>query len=239
MESKKLLNRLYKWDQKILLRYNGVGGKPITYILKVLSFFGRETIWLSLIAYYLFIWYDPYVLAHISITFLIGLIIIAPIKKLFNRSRPFEKLENVNILERKPTSRSFPSWHAYNITSQGLLIGYLLNSLFITIMFLILAIIVAFSRIQLGVHYPSDVIFGFLIGLIGFSLSIFLLSPLFYDLIMFLETFIPFQIQYYNFNSWLFGNIWYIILCIGIFSIIFLIAIHKVLRKFLRRQTNL
>ncbi|MFX1498944.1 MAG: phosphatase PAP2 family protein [Promethearchaeota archaeon] len=235
MESKKILNRLYKWDQKVLLRYNGIGGKPVTYILKILSFFGRETIWLTLMAYYLFIWYDPYVFAHISITFLIGLILIAPIKRLFGRSRPFENLENINILERKPTSRSFPSWHAYNITSQGLLVGYLLNSLLIMIIFLIFALIVSFSRIQLGVHYPSDVIFGFLIGLIGFSLSIFLLSPFFYDLIMFLESFIPFQIQYYRFNSWLFGNIWYIILCIGIFSIIVLIALHKILRQFLRR----
>ncbi|MFW9947761.1 MAG: phosphatase PAP2 family protein, partial [Candidatus Odinarchaeota archaeon] len=224
MESKELLNRVNEWDQKIILRYNGIGGKPFTYFLRIVSFLGRETIWFILMAYYLFIWYDPYLLAHISITFLIGIVIIAPIKKLFERSRPFETLKNLNVLEREPTSRSFPSWHVYNITSQGLLFGYLLNSLIFTMLFLIISIIVAFSRIQLGVHYPSDVIAGFFIGIIGFFLSIFLLSPLFLELIKFFEQLINYEIQYYRINSWLYEKIWYIFLCIGIFSLIIFIS---------------
>lgn len=230
MESKELLTRVDDWDQKIVLKYNGIGGKPFTYFLKIVSFFGRETIWFILMAYYLFIWYDPYLLAHICITFLIGVVLIASIKRLFERSRPFETLENVNVLERKPTSRSFPSWHAYNITSQGLLFGYLLSSLIFTVLFLIFSIIVAFSRIQLGVHYPSDVIAGFFIGIIGFFLSVFLLSPLFLELIKFFEQLINYEIQYYRINSWLFEKIWYIFLCIGIFSLILLISGYKMLR---------
>jgi len=235
MESKELLHRVIEWDRKVILKYNGIGGKPFTYFLKIVSFFGRETIWLILMAYYLFIWYDPYLFAHISITFLIGIVLIASIKKLFERSRPFETLENLNVLEREPSSRSFPSWHAYNITSQGLLFGYLLNSLIFTVLFLILAIIVAFSRIQLGVHYPSDVIAGFFIGIIGFFLSVFLLSPLFLELIQFFEKLINYEIQYYRINSWLFEKIWYIFLCIGIFSLILFISSYKMLKDLYKK----
>jgi len=235
MESKDLLHRVIEWDQKVILKCNGIGGKSFTYFLKIVSFFGRETLWFILMTYYLFIWYDPYLLAHISITFLIGIVLIAPIKKLFERSRPFETLEDLNVLEREPTSRSFPSWHAYNITSQGLLFGYLLNSLILTVLFLILAIIVAFSRIQLGVHYPTDVIAGFFIGIIGFFLSIFLLSPLFLELIKFFEQLINYDIQYYQLNSWLFSKIWYILLCIGIFSLILFISGYKMLKDLYRK----
>jgi len=80
MESKELLHRVIEWDRKVILKYNGIGGKPFTYFLKIVSFFGRETIWLILMAYYLFIWYDPYLFAHISITFLIGIVLIASIR---------------------------------------------------------------------------------------------------------------------------------------------------------------
>ena len=55
MEFKEFSNRIDQWDQKIILRYNGLGGKPITIILRFISFLGRETLWLFLIGFiYLF-----------------------------------------------------------------------------------------------------------------------------------------------------------------------------------------
>lgn len=230
-----LINRVDEWDKKIISKYNGIGGKPLTYFLKFVSFFGRETIWLALMAFFLFIWYDPFLLSYISVTFLIGLLIIAPIKKLFERSRPFEEIPKIEVLEKKPTSRSFPSWHAYNVVSQGLLFGYILNSFFITVLLIIFAMIVAFSRIQLGVHYPSDVIAGFIIGIFGFFLSVFLFSPLFLNMIRFFEQYINYEIQYYRINPWLFVNILYIMLCIGIFSLIGFISSYKHLKDFYKK----
>ena len=136
MESKQILIKLDKWDQRVILKYNGIGGKILTSLLRFVSFFGRETVWLLLMVYYLFVWYDPFIFSYISSTFAFGVSVIAPIKKIFERTRPFERLKEIEVLEREPTSRSFPSWHAYNVTSQGLLIGFLLNSLLIAIIFL-------------------------------------------------------------------------------------------------------
>ena len=211
MESKKIFNKLNNWDQKIILKYNGFGGKIFTNFLKIVSFLGRETLWIALMVFYLFIWYAPFLFSNISTIFLLGVIIIAPLKKSFDRERPFEALKDINVLERKPTSRSFPSWHAYNVISQGLLFAYLLNSIAITIIVSIFALIVAFSRIQLGVHYPSDVIFGFFIGIIGFFFAVIIVAPFLLRIITFFEQFYGGIIYYHVLNPLLFEKMWYLV----------------------------
>ncbi len=231
MESKNIFNKLNNWDQKIILKYNGIGGKYFTNFLKFVSFFGRETLWIVLMVFYLFIWYAPFLFSNISTIFLLGVIIIAPLKKSFDRQRPFETLKDINVLERKPTSRSFPSWHAYNIISQGLLFAYLLNSIAITIIVFIIVVIVSFSRIQLGVHYPSDVIFGFFIGIIGGFLAVIIVAPILLRIIAFFEQFYVGIIPYHVLNPLLFENIWYLILVIGIVTLVILVAIYKRIKE--------
>jgi len=234
MDSKNFFNKLNNWDQKIILKFNGIGGKQFTVLLKVLSFLGRETIWMFLIVFYLFIIYDPILFSFISSIFLLGVVIIAPIKKWFNRDRPFETLKDIRVLERKPTSRSFPSWHAYNVVSQGLLLVFLLNSIEIAIIVLIFAMIVSFSRIQLGVHYPSDVIFGFFIGIIGFVIAITILAPILMRVINFIEQIIKVPIYYQIINPLLIENIFYLFLVIAILILITLLAINKRIIEFIK-----
>ena len=125
-----MIEKIDKWDKKEVIKINGVGGKNLTLFLKFVSFFGRETIWIFLIAFLLFIWYDPQSFSYIGITFLNGIWINLSVKNFVNRQRPFESLNDINVLGRRPSSRSFPSWHVYNTTSQGLVIGLLLQSPF-------------------------------------------------------------------------------------------------------------
>jgi len=231
MESKNIFNKLNNWDQKIILKYNGIGGKIFTNFLKIVSFLGRETLWIVLMVFYLFIWYAPFLFSNISAIFLLGVIIIAPLKKIFNRERPFETLKDINILERKPTSRSFPSWHVYNVISQGLLFAFLLNSIAIIIIVSIFAAIVSFSRIQLGVHYPSDVIFGFFIGIIGFLLAVIIVAPILLRIFFFFEQFYGGNIPYHLINPLLFENIGYLILVIVIVALVILVAIYKRIKE--------
>jgi undecaprenyl-diphosphatase len=238
MDLKLIINNLDTWDKRVILRYNGFGGRPITILLKIISFLGRETLWMLLMVFYLFIYYDSLLFSNISTVFLIGVMIIAPMKKLIDRDRPFEALKNIKVLERKPTSRSFPSWHSYNVASQGLLFALLLNTPMIIIIVIIIVIFVSFSRIQLGVHYSTDVICGAFIGFFGFIIARTVLVPFLTNLLIFFEQFNVGNIYKQVINPLLFENIFYLILVIGLLSIIFYLAIYKWIMEHYRKLKN-
>ena len=237
MTSNKFLSRIDQWDQSIILKANGWGGKTFTLFLRGLSFLGRETVWICLMIYFFFIWYNPMLFSQISSTFLLGVITIAPIKMMVKRTRPFESLSQIRILEPKPTSRSFPSWHAYNVFSQGLLFSTLFHSTLITLTFLTIAFIVAFSRIQLGSHYPSDVIFGSIMGVFGYLISITFFSHFLRLIIGFFESFFILKVESQAFSPFL-NYLWYQILVLIAFLIVLYIAFYKRIKKYIFKMRS-
>ncbi len=84
------------------------------------------------------------------------------LKPLVERSRPCNVLDDVNILVTCTKSYSWPSSHAVNNFAVA---GYfaLLFPKYKHILFTVAAL-VALSRPYVGVHYPSDILGGALIG---------------------------------------------------------------------------
>lgn len=97
-----------------------------------------------------------------------GLALTAVLKLGFNRPRPSVLVPAVHTL-----SSSFPSGHAMSAAIVYLTVAYLAARLhrqkwarwLVMTAAMILITLVSFSRIYLGVHYPSDVIAGVAIGL--------------------------------------------------------------------------
>ncbi|MBZ0267529.1 phosphatase PAP2 family protein [bacterium] len=82
------------------------------------------------------------------------------VKPLFERPRPFRELEGVRQLVGAH-DWSFPSSHAANTFAAGVFLA-LRFARFRWI--LVLPVLVAYSRVYVGVHYPLDVLAGALLG---------------------------------------------------------------------------
>jgi len=89
-------------------------------------------------------------------------IIVHIMKKLFPRSRPYTVHPNTRFFIYRLKDFSFPSGHATAAFSISVVFSY--YSLFSAVVLLPLAALIAFSRMYLGVHYPTDCITGGAIG---------------------------------------------------------------------------
>lgn len=86
------------------------------------------------------------------------------IKPLVGRIRPFDLVGGIDLLINKPRDYSFPSGHtAIAFAFLSVIIFFGKSKIFKGII-LALAILMGLSRLYLYVHYPTDVIFGGLIG---------------------------------------------------------------------------
>jgi len=86
------------------------------------------------------------------------------IKHLIRRARPFIKINQRALLISMPITYSFPSGHA--ASSFAVAGVFIIMNSDISIYITILASLIAFSRLYLNVHYPSDVLTGMLLGLL-------------------------------------------------------------------------
>lgn len=110
------------------------------------------------------------------------------LKPLFDRPRPYDTLSYVRLHGHKGDwvitpeleepivgrSRSLPSSHATNMFAAALLLTYYYRRwwpLFYTIAFL-----VAYSRVYLGVHYPTDCLMGAIVGSLCGLLAVWLIG---------------------------------------------------------------
>lgn len=107
------------------------------------------------------------------IAFLCSDLFAAILKWLIRESRPFVSLNNVRLLITENDPLSFPSGHT--TSTLAVVTFYVLNMRelskkhykLIGIALMAFAVIIPFSRMYVGVHYPGDVLAGAVIGIVG------------------------------------------------------------------------
>ncbi|MDR0900152.1 MAG: phosphatase PAP2 family protein [Methanobrevibacter sp.] len=103
------------------------------------------------------------------------------LKLWFSEPRPYTILKNVNLLIEKQEPFSFPSGHTANAFAIATAYGFSYKlkkfkirnkAIYLAWFSIPIAILIGFSRIYIGVHYPFDVIAGALLGIVGGLIAI-------------------------------------------------------------------
>ena len=107
-------------------------------------------------------WRRPYVFLLVATTALTTSFVTTLFKYLVQRDRPPTIVLDPEPLMDVPTTSSFPSGH----TSTSFACAYVISRLAprLTVFVFVLAALIGFSRVYVGVHYPLDVLAGAVLG---------------------------------------------------------------------------
>ena len=95
------------------------------------------------------------------------------LKNLVARTRPYDFNTAVNLLIEKPVDYSFPSGHtAASFAAVTAL--YLAGEKKLWKPALVLSILIAFTRMYLYVHYPTDILGGIAVGIVSGYIGFFI-----------------------------------------------------------------
>ena len=158
----------------LLFIQNNLRSPSLTPFFKAVSDYG--VIILGVYAVLMLLWEKRRIFPIASacvISGLLGDFIKDHLKKLIMRPRPFLDVPSLIPAIKPPKSFSFPSGHTTLAFSVAFIISRILPKRYSIPAFLIAAL-VAFSRLYLGVHYPSDILGGICAGYVAGLITEFL-----------------------------------------------------------------
>ena len=138
--------------------------QSIALLFKIISRLGDGAFWYAMVGLVWLIQGPQYTLQiiYIAVASTVGTLIYKVLKTKTVRPRPYQVHQVIRIGERPLDHFSFPSGHTLHAVMTTIVLGYVQPLLLVIMM--PFTILVALSRMVLGLHYPTDVLVGAIIG---------------------------------------------------------------------------
>ena len=162
-----MIEKIRNWDERSVIYINQkIKRKYLDYFFVAATYMGSEVFAIGFILAFAFLptsKIDDFAL-YAATALILSSITVGILKNAIKRKRPFESIIELKSLQVGVDQFSFPSGHTTAAFSLAVTSALVTNGHVASSAYLLLALIVALSRVYLGVHYPSDVIAGGVIG---------------------------------------------------------------------------
>ena len=163
------MESLQKIDEYFFRLINSTGWEQMDEVMLLIS---SKWVWIPLYIFILYTLYKTYPKQFFKILFSLGLLIFLAdfgsvnlFKEVFQRPRPCHFLEGIRIVDGCGGPFGFISSHAANSFAIAFFISLLLRRYWWFVNLFSWAVLIGFSRVYLGVHYPFDILGGIFWGL--------------------------------------------------------------------------
>ena len=163
------MENLQKIDEYLFRLINSTGWQKMDEVMILIS---SKWFWIPLYIFILYTLYKTFQKDFFKVLFSLGILIfladfgsVQLFKEIFQRARPCHLLEEIRVVNGCGGPFGFVSSHAANSFSIAFFISLLLRKYWWFVNLFSWAVLIGFSRIYLGVHYPFDILGGMFWGL--------------------------------------------------------------------------
>ncbi len=155
---------MLSYELDFLRMIEGIRNGFLDKFFETVTMLGEETLLIILMAVIYFM-YDKALAKKLFFITAMSLSLNCIVKNFVKRPRPFTRGISC-VREETATGYSFPSGHTQTFSTWSNALAVNLRKKRLIYITLTLSILVGFSRLYLGAHYPSDVVAGLIFGLI-------------------------------------------------------------------------
>lgn len=163
----------FEWEVKLMESIQSFMGPVLAKIMEVITFFGSDLFIVFCLGLVYWV-YDKKQGMRFGVTLMLTDIIFPVIKNIALRRRPYMDHENIKPLVLIDNSAdamdiaaqgySFPSGHSASAAGMATTLALIFRKTWLRVLAIVLPLLVGISRFSLGVHYPTDVLAGWVLG---------------------------------------------------------------------------